>query len=245
MEKTLSDLASEINSNLGSAPSSIALDNKYHRFDIGNKRNKAGWLIGKEWTYNSKTYFAATYGAWNLGNEKFQFVSWSKEEEVNNKGLKKELKLLEQKLKAEEEALQIEREEKIMKTFSTFKPLLNNDNKYLKRKQVQCFSGLYQDDKSVLVVPVYSDFNKTICGYQKVFGKHKSFPVGQRLQGNFFIFGDVHASSYIYVCEGIATAGSIYDVTGIPVVSCFNAGNIPNVVSKIKTFANIQVVKVR
>ena len=169
MSKTLSDLMSEINSNLGSTPSSLTLDNKYYRFDIGGKKNKAGWVIGKEWTYNGQSYFAATYGAWNQGNEKYQFVSWSKEEEINNKGLKKELKLLDDKLKAEEEALQVERKEKIMKSFAEFKPLHNSDNKYLRKKQVQVFTGLYQDKSQNLIVPVYEDFNKTVCGYQRVF----------------------------------------------------------------------------
>lgn len=234
MEKTLSDLISEINHKLGAAPNSITLDNKYIRFDIGKKKNKAGWFIGKEWNYNGKTYFAATFGAWNQGNEKHNFVSWSKEEELENKGLKKELKLLEEKLKKEEQKLEVERREKIMEAFHKFKPLRSADNKYLKSKHVSIHNGLYEDDKGNLIVPVYEDFERTVCGYQRVFGKRKSFPVGQKLIGNFFMFGNPNEFAYIYVCEGIATAATIYEMTGIPVISCFNAGNIPNVISKIK-----------
>lgn len=234
MEKTLSDLISEINHKLGAAPNSLTLDNKYIRFDIGKKKNKAGWIIGKEWNYNGKSYFAATFGAWNQGNEKHQFVSWSKEEELENKGLKKELKLLEERLKKEEQKLEVERREKIMATFQKFKPLRSADNKYLKSKHVSIHSGLFEDDKNNLIVPVYEDFERTVCGYQRVYGKQKSFPVGQKLIGNFFVFGNPNEFSYIYVCEGIATAATIYEMTGTPVISCFNAGNIPNVISKIK-----------
>lgn len=234
MSKTVFDLISEINNKLNSNLSTITLDDKYFRFDTTKKKAKAGWAIGKEWQYNAKTYFACTYGAWDMGNEKHLFVSWSKQEEIENKGLKKELKLLEEKLKIEEENLSKERKEKILETFKTFLPLKNSDNKYLVKKQVTVYSGLYQDKFNNLVVPVYEDFNKTIVGYQKVYSDRKSFPVGQKIQGNFFFFGDVLTASYLYVCEGIATAATIYELTGIPTVSCFSATNLPNVVQKIK-----------
>lgn len=235
MGKTLSDLNSEINHNLNSAPPSIDLDNTYKRFDVGTKNNKAGWYIGKEWNYNGKPYFAVTYGAWNQGNEKFRFVSWSKEEELTNKGFKKEIKLLDEKLKEEEENLQAERYEKIMENFKSFTPLVTNDNKYLQKKQVSTFTGLYQDTSRNLIVPVYENFNKKICGYQRIYPNRKSFPIGQKIQGNFFLFGDAFDSNFVYLCEGIATAATIFEVTGVPTVSCFNAGNIPNVIMKIKS----------
>lgn len=234
MGKTLSDLISEINHNLNSAPPSLILDNTYRRFDVGTKKNKAGWYIGKEWTYNGKSYFAATYGSWNLGNEKHRFVSWSKSEELENKGLRKEVKLLDEKLKQEEERLQSERLEKILENFKTFTPINGAENKYLQKKHVSIFAGLLEDNHKNLIVPVYEDFNKTICGYQRIFTDRKSFPVGQKIQGNFFFFGDISEPSHVYLCEGIATAATIYEVTGVPTISCFNAGNIPNVIMKIK-----------
>lgn len=235
MGKTLSDLNSEINHNLNSAPPSLILDNTYRRFDVGTKNNKAGWYIGKEWNYNGQNYFAVTYGAWNQGNEKFRFVSWSKEEELTNKGFKKEIKLLDDKLKEEEEKLQAERYERIMENFKSFTPLVTADNKYLQKKQVSTFTGLYQDTNRNLIVPVYENFNKKICGYQRVCLDRKSFPIGQKIQGNFFLFGDAFDSNFVYLCEGIATAATIFEVTGVPTISCFNAGNIPNVIMKIKS----------
>jgi putative DNA primase/helicase len=52
----------------------------------------------------------------------------------------------------------------------------------------------------------------------------KNFLKAGRVEGTFFsIKGD---SSIIVICEGVATAFSIWEATGLSVVAAFNAGNL-------------------
>jgi len=231
--KTILDLNSEIKHNLGDAPNTILLNESWERFQVG-KSKKAGWLVGKTWSHNNKEFWAATYGSWNLGIERFRFLSWDKDEELKNPGLKKELELLSKKADAEIKKEQVANKKRILDKFQSFKPLESADNRYLAKKMVTSYQGLYLDSVNNLVVPIYESFDKKIAGYQTVFTTHKSFPSGQKVQGNFFYYGDVQSADFVYLCEGIATAATIFEVTKIPTISCFQANNMPHVIKRIK-----------
>jgi len=232
--KNINDLISEIKHNLGDAPDQFFLDNKFYRFNVG-KSKKSGWVVGKEWNHNGKDYFAVTYAAWNRGNDRFKFVSWNKSDEIQNPSILTELRLLEERAQKEIEKIEEKNLIKILENFSQFEKLDSPKNKYLELKKFVTTENLYKDKFNNLVVPIYCDFEKSVVGYQKVYTTHKAFPTGQKVGSNFFFFGDVKKAEFIYLCEGIATAATIFEVTGIPTVSCFQANNLPSVIKKIKT----------
>jgi putative DNA primase/helicase len=110
---------------------------------------------------------------------------------------------------------------------------------YLDRKQIEVPRGLRVhtagDGTALLTVPMYA-FD--MAGKTQLIGlQHigpdgdKRFMASQRVEGGFFsIKGD---PAMMVVCEGVATAFSIWQATGLSVVAAFNAGNLIQVVKDL------------
>ncbi len=117
----------------------------------------------------------------------------------------------------------------------------NEDNSYLISKQIHAVSGLktgiFQhpttkaNEKNVLAVPL-KNVHGEVINCQKIFADGKKrFLYGAETRGAFFeIAGN---KSKTMVCEGIATAISIYEATGNNVISCCNKNNIECVVTAL------------
>jgi putative DNA primase/helicase len=54
----------------------------------------------------------------------------------------------------------------------------------------------------------------------------KSFLTGGRVQGCHTLLGEIEADKPLIIAEGYATAATIHELTGLPVIAAFNAGNI-------------------
>ncbi len=96
---------------------------------------------------------------------------------------------------------------------------------YLKRKQVENYGlRLYRLE---LVIPLYDEADK-LCSLQFInkSGKKRFLKEG-KTKGCFFVIGTVEDE--FCICEGYATAASIYEATKLPVVVAFNAGNLPTI----------------
>lgn len=103
---------------------------------------------------------------------------------------------------------------------------------YLARKRIAIARGLRihtaADGARLLTVPMYSfDMNGApqLTNLQMIDGNgSKRFMKAGRVEGCFFsLKGD---TSYIVLCEGVATAFSIWEATGLSVVAAFNSGNL-------------------
>jgi len=78
----------------------------------------------------------------------------------------------------------------------------------------------------VAVVAMYGDDDK-IKNLQILWkGGKKSFLKGARKQGCFSLLGKLDCDSPVVICEGYATASTIHEATGWPVVVAFDAGNL-------------------
>jgi phage/plasmid primase-like uncharacterized protein len=100
---------------------------------------------------------------------------------------------------------------------------------YLKKKGVQPH-GIRIGADGRLVVPVYSKDGKlqTVQFISRA-GK-KLYLKGGALAGGHFILGEItEATERVLVAEGFATAGSLHEATGYPVIVAFDAGNLVNV----------------
>jgi hypothetical protein len=101
------------------------------------------------------------------------------------------------------------------------------NHEYLRRKHVKSH-GLKIED-GCLLVPL-----RDIDG--KLWSLLKILPDGFKLNQEFarasecfFTIGDIGSSDTFCICEGYATAATIYDATGFPTVSACYAGNLENV----------------
>jgi putative DNA primase/helicase len=105
---------------------------------------------------------------------------------------------------------------------------------YLIKKQIKPH-GVLQSGAN-LIVPVY-DVLGDLMSYQSISPSgSKRFFSGGKVSGGMYFLGAIESNLKIYVCEGFATAASVYEERGelgLCVVA-FNAGNLKTVAQAIK-----------
>jgi len=127
------------------------------------------------------------------------------------------------------------------------------EHPYLTRKGVQSHglrSGTWRRDvgerevvvDNALLVPVRD--GKKLVSLQAIFpgkdnplGRDKDFLPGGKKRGCFYAIGkpgDNDNTPTVYICEGYATAASIHEATGNPVIVAFDAGNLKPVAERIR-----------
>ncbi|MBV9033120.1 MAG: toprim domain-containing protein, partial [Acidobacteriaceae bacterium] len=100
---------------------------------------------------------------------------------------------------------------------------------YLTQKGVAAHN-LRVDRKNRLLVPM-CDLAGNLCSLQSILEDgQKHFTRGGRQIGMHHVIGSPQSHGPLLFAEGYATAASIHQATGLPVVVCFNSGNLLPVV---------------
>lgn len=212
------------------------LDGAFHRF--GEK--KECWAVGRKWNYQEKEYWQVTCGNFKKSEAQNKtFKSWDetklssgekKSIAVKAKGLSKVI-VNEEKLK-QKEAQQTW--EKVFNELPASSPL----HSYCKSKKLEtnCIARVANERKSqislypkTLCIPIYNSRGE-LAGVQRIYkrGKkfEKRFAKGTEIKGSLCALSNYKKAKVIYVCEGFATAVSIFEVMKLPTVICFQASNI-------------------
>lgn len=102
------------------------------------------------------------------------------------------------------------------------------DHPYLKRKGVRAY-GLRVAPDGALLVPL-SGADGILQNLQRIHadGKKRFLPRG-RVVGLFHVLGALDNAAAILFTEGYATAASVHEATGLPVVVAFSASNLKRV----------------
>ena len=96
---------------------------------------------------------------------------------------------------------------------------------YLAEKEVGAH-GLHQDALERLLVPV-RDADGKLWSLQRIGPDgFKTFYEGGRIEGGHTAIGDVRRPGPLVIAEGYATAATVHELTDMPVVVAFNAGNL-------------------
>ena len=99
------------------------------------------------------------------------------------------------------------------------------EHPYLARKGVGAH-GLYVNDYGELVVPL-KDARGKLWSLQRIKENgEKPYEKDAKKQGCFHTIGDLRNADQILIAEGYATAASIHEATGRPVVVAFDSGNL-------------------
>jgi replicative DNA helicase len=107
------------------------------------------------------------------------------------------------------------------------------DHPYLKDKEVKPH-GVRQGAFGELLVPVYGS-NGAIQSLQRIFPDgNKLFLRYGRTAGGMFRMGQITPWGIVLICEGFATAATLHEVTGYPVVASFQAGNLKAVAAAVR-----------
>ena len=111
-------------------------------------------------------------------------------------------------------------------------PDATDDHPYLKRKGVKSYGiKIFKDQ---LIIPV-QDMAGNIHGMQFIAPDGtKRFRTGTNKSGNFYGMGEAKDKT-LCIAEGYATAASVHQATGYPVLVAFDAGNLRPVATIIKS----------
>ncbi|MDM8545169.1 DUF927 domain-containing protein [Candidatus Venteria ishoeyi] len=121
-------------------------------------------------------------------------------------------------------------------------PAADSDHAYLQRKNIQPYIARQNGDE--LIIPLQTDFAGTVTSVQRILptrnksGTDKLFIKGTQKKGAFCLIGEVEEDKPLLFCEGYATGASIHEATGLPVVVCFDSGNLPRVAQKLRNETN-------
>ncbi|EIP3952687.1 DNA primase [Salmonella enterica] len=105
------------------------------------------------------------------------------------------------------------------------------NNGYLERKGVNAAPGVRINDKDELIIP-FNNSDGEIRSYQRIpltGGKDARILKGSEKSGNWFPLGEPVNGRPILFAEGYATAASIHEGTGLPVLMTIDGGNMVTV----------------
>lgn len=211
------------------------LDGNIHRFVPEGRKDPSGWYQGSikegvttitvdDWATGERLYFRS--GGFKNGD----LERWKNETAVAQKKQDDE-----RRIKNEETAKEAQR------LFNSAGPAQPN-HPYIKRKRVQTTDGIRQI-QDTLLIPM-QDTNGKIWGIQKIWPDgQKRFLNGQRKSGLYFRFQRPEKTNRLFVCEGFATADSIFACSCDDVVVAFDAGNLQRVCEALRMAEpNIQII---
>lgn len=126
----------------------------------------------------------------------------------------------------------------IVREWLGFVEAIGQGDGYCKHKGVQRY-GLRVDKNGHDVVPMVSDggIGGEVVGYQSLtIGAGKKNAPGSAKKGSAYIVGrdSLKEGARIIVCEGYATAATVYEATGIPAACAFGVGNVLSVLETLR-----------
>jgi putative DNA primase/helicase len=202
----------------------IEIDGKMHRFASGTKGakgyDKSGWYIAFPDGIPS-----GRFGCWRLGIDHVWRADIGRKltaaEEMANVRRVAEAKA------ARDAALERQHEvaAQTVDAIWTSAQAASPDHPYLKRKGIGVHGARVTGDGR-LVVPLY-DQDGTLSTLQYIdHDGGKLYHPGGQTGGKFWIVGAMDEPGALFVAEGFATAATIHEVSGRPVVVAYSASNL-------------------
>jgi phage/plasmid primase-like uncharacterized protein len=218
-------------------PREIIFDGKLRKFEgVRHKnRNKSSWY----YAFENEKVPGACFGDFSLNNLR---VNWhanigrdlTPEEESDY-----QQKIAEIRLDIEKREISRKNAAKIVfkRIWSTSKPA-PYDHPYLVKKRILPHCARV-NEYGELILPLFnSELELVGLQFIECHGDNfiKKFRTGSEPKGAFCIIGEIDDSytGRLYVAEGFATAASIHEATGVPVVVAYSANNLSAAISSAK-----------
>lgn len=200
------------------------------KYDLekGDNKGQGGWAIYNEIQHGDDTIGIMSYGSWHEGDKQ----TWSSvsSDYMNHEQRQSYLDAIEgaRRIRDEEEKRIKERAQAEFIRLWDGYPLASDNHPYLVKKSIKPI-GIKQDGDK-LVIPCY--LNGRLVGLQDIYSDGQKFFRKHSTKG-YFLIGDTNVDK-IYICEGYATAVSIYQAVGGLVAVAFDAGNLFPTASALK-----------
>jgi putative DNA primase/helicase len=217
------------------------------RCRVDGDREKRGWYWLHEFTTSSgAALIVGSFGVWHGNSANTLKVELKREHtdpmtEEQRTALKARIRRDKQ---AAEAARKAEASRAAARAERAWRRCLHTGaSEYLQRKGIGAH-GVRFTDSGAVVVPML-DTQGRIHGLQFILpadhtrrkrtGRDKEYwPVGLAKRGHFFVIGAIpQVGGVVLIAEGYATAASLYEATGLPVVVAFDAGNLLPVAEEI------------
>ncbi|NCC97098.1 MAG: toprim domain-containing protein [Synergistales bacterium] len=211
-------------------PPDLRMDGKIHRFHTGTgkKTEKSGWYV----LYGGEIP-AGAFGDWRDGDcyqtwraEVSREVSLSEEQDIRER-------IKQAKEAREAEAVKVQGAAMdAARSIWEGAPDAPEDHPYLEKKGVKPHDIKVTVGDGRLIIPVYDSTGELVSLQYIDKEGNKQFHPGGKVSGCFYMIQG--QGETIYMAEGYATAATIHEVTGSPVIVAFNAGNLAPVAQVAK-----------
>ena len=206
---------------VGSKPD-ITADGQIHRFDLpdGRRGNKAGWYV-----LHLDGIPAGAFGNWRTNESATWRVAHQHQlSRAERQQLATTLQRLREVRRLERERSQLRAQQRANSLWHGADEA-DRSHPYLRAKQVPPV-GIRQDWAGNLLVPLF-DVGGTLWNVQRIAPNGaKRFLAGGRVSSCFSLLGTLPDTGDLYLCEGWATAATIHQQAGAPVVAAMNCGNL-------------------
>ncbi|MDQ3605965.1 MAG: AAA family ATPase [Gemmatimonadota bacterium] len=204
-----------------STPDPIIADGKLRRVRVAGEKQRNGWYV-----LHGDGRPAGRFGCWKRGLT----ATWSAEGDASaTTADRAEWERIRRAREAREKELHERTARKAERIWSTASPA-DPDHPYFRRKQIRPH-GIRQSGTR-LIVPV-RDGSGALCGLQFISADGgKKFLTGTAKRGHYHSFGKPNGA--LTISEGLATAATTYEATGIASVVAFDAGNLAPVATTLR-----------
>jgi len=212
-------------------------DGKLQRYRIeGDKAgSRNGWAV-----LYSHPVLAGAFGSWKTGESH----TWCEQRAgkpptaAERAEVQRQMKAAQAARAVEQASVQASARERAAKLWALARPA-TNAHPYLKRKQIGAY-GVRQLRDMLLVAA--RDVNGQLHTLQFIGPDGaKRFLTGGRITGCYFAIGRPVDS--LLLCEGLATASTLYQATGRAVAVAFNCGNLVAVAKSLRIkFPRLQLI---
>ena len=203
-------------------------DGKLQRYRIeGDKAgSRNGWAV-----LHSHPIMAGAYGSWKTGESHTWCEKRSDKPPTQNERVQLQRQMTEMQVARAVELsnVQAAARERAARLWALARPA-TNAHPYMQRKHISAY-GIRQM-RDVLVIPA-RDVRGELHTLQFISADgSKRFLTGGRITGCYFAIGRPLDS--LLLCEGLATASTLYQATGIAVAVAFNCGNLVAVAKELR-----------
>lgn len=225
----------------GLTPREIISNGEFQRFSTnGQNSDDSGWYV----CYEDRTY----YGNWRTG-ERYTWPDRANITEEQRAAFKQQWVAERKKRDAEDLIRHRATAKRANETWEA--AATDGPSAYLLRKQCGAYGIRFAPGKSGRILVPMRDRVGKLWSIQAILdspmesGRDKLFMKDGRVRGLFHLLGAdlITSVTTAFVAEGYSTAASIHEATGTPVVCCFDAGNVTEVMAVLcKNHPNIRFI---
>ena len=208
----------------------IITDGEIHRVPTVNSRGQLDGFYAIHSIHGGHYY--GLIGMWREGGRDIKYRSW--DDEIMHHDTRNNLnKISAEKIQRSIEKIAIKKQQCIDDSIKLWESASREGtNDYLVKKRIKPYGARFKD--GLIIVPVH-DIDLNIKGLQKISVDKKLFETGTAKKGNGFLIGRIpDEPCKVLFCEGYATGASLHEAVSLPVVVCFDAGNLEPVIKEYR-----------